>query len=64
MAASLIPASLGVKGAIIMLLILGLWAVLDFICQMKDKQDHEYNQRQIDEAYRKMEEQYGQQNRG
>lgn len=53
-----------VRGAAAFLLCLGVWAVLDFVCLMKDKQDRQYNQRQRDEAYRKMREQYGQQNRG
>ena len=53
-----------VRGAAVFLLCFGVWAVLDFICLMKDKQDRQYNQRQRDEAYRKMREQYGQQNRG
>lgn len=48
-----------VRGAAVFLLCLGVWAVLDFICLMKDKQDRQYNQRQRDEAYRKMREQYG-----
>ena len=52
-----------VRGSVALLLILGLYAVLDFICLMKDKQDREFNKRQRDEAYRKMAEQYGQQNR-
>lgn len=52
-----------VRGAAVFLLCFGVWAVLDFICLMKDKQDRQYNQRQRDEAYRKMREQYGQQNR-
>lgn len=44
------------------LLIFGVWVVIDFICLMKDKQDRQYNQRQRDEAYRKMREQYGNRN--
>lgn len=53
-----------VRGAAVFLLCFGVWAVLDFICLMKDRQDRLYTKRQIDEAYRKMREQYGQQNRG
>ena len=46
--------------ALAMLSIMGLAAFIDFIFMMQDKADHEFIQRQIGEARRKMREERGQ----
>ena len=46
------PALIGV--AITMLLILGAWALLDYMLGTADKRESEDLSRQIDEAYKKM----------
>jgi hypothetical protein len=50
---------IAVRFAVVSLFILGAWVVLDFVCVMKDRQDRDLNQRQRDEAYRKMRDKYG-----
>ena len=47
-------------GALAILAICGIAAFVDFLFMMQDKADHEFIQRQIGEARRKMREERGQ----